>query len=47
MNTVDYIFEKTSDLKKAFIVGIEEISFKKLYNASLNLEAWLQRVKTL
>ncbi len=43
MNAVDYFFENTSGLDKAFLVGNEEISYKELYNTSGNLSLWLER----
>ena len=41
MNAFDYFFEKTSDLDKIFLVGNESITFKDLYNTSLNLSSWI------
>jgi long-chain acyl-CoA synthetase len=37
MNAFDYLFEKSATLEKLFLLGKEEISFKQLYNDSLNL----------
>ena len=42
MNAIDYFFEKTADLDKQFLIGKEEISFKQLYNSSLNLASWIE-----
>jgi len=42
MNAFDYFFEKTADLEKLFLVGKEEISFKQLYDSSLNLASWIE-----
>lgn len=43
MNAFDYFFEKTADLDKLFLVGKEDISFKKLFNSSLTLAYWLEK----
>jgi long-chain acyl-CoA synthetase len=43
MNAFDYFFENTADLDKPFLVGKEEISFKKLYKTSLTLATWLEK----
>src|SRR5664280_1533657 len=43
MNAIDYFFEKTADLDKQFLIGKEEISFKQLYNSSLNLASWIEK----
>ena len=37
MNAFDYFFENTSQFEELFLVGSESISFKELYNSSLNL----------
>jgi long-chain acyl-CoA synthetase len=37
MNAFDYFFENTNQLEKIFLVGKESISFKDLYNSSLQL----------
>jgi long-chain acyl-CoA synthetase len=42
MNAFDYFFEKTSGLDKHFLVGKENISFKQLYDSSLNLASWIE-----
>jgi long-chain acyl-CoA synthetase len=42
MNAFDYFFEKTNGLEKQFLVGKENISFKQLYNASLQLANYLE-----
>ena len=42
MNAFDYFFEKTYSLEKPFLVGKEEISFKRLFGDSVNLASWLQ-----
>jgi acyl-CoA synthetase (AMP-forming)/AMP-acid ligase II len=44
MNAFDYFFEHTSNLDKPFLVGKEEITFKNLYNSSLDLAAWLKKM---
>ena len=43
MNAFDYFFEKTSDLEKQFLVGKETISFKQLFNTSLELANYLEK----
>ena len=43
MNAIDYFFENTSTLEKAFLVGKEEISFKDLYNSSLSIASWIEK----
>ena len=43
MNAFDYFFEKTAELEKLFLVGKEEISFKKLFNTSINLASRLEK----
>jgi acyl-CoA synthetase (AMP-forming)/AMP-acid ligase II len=42
MNAFDYFFEKTADSDKPFLVGKEEISFKQLYDSSVNLGNWIE-----
>ena len=42
MNSFDYFFQNTSNLDKPFLVGKEEISFKDLYTASMELASWLR-----
>ena len=42
MNAFDYFFEKTAQLEKLFLVGKEEISFKRLFDSSLNLASKLE-----
>jgi acyl-CoA synthetase (AMP-forming)/AMP-acid ligase II len=42
MNAFDYFFEQTAELDKPFLVGKEEISYRQLYNSSLNLASWLE-----
>jgi long-chain acyl-CoA synthetase len=42
MNAFDYFFEKTAELDKSFLVGKEEISFRQLYDSSLNLASWIE-----
>jgi acyl-CoA synthetase (AMP-forming)/AMP-acid ligase II len=41
MNAFDFFFENTHDLNKDFIIGKESITFKELYNKSLELSSWL------
>ena len=43
MNAFDYFFEKTSELDKNFLVGKENLSFRELYNSSLDLAGYLER----
>lgn len=43
MNAFDYFFEKTSELDKNFLVGKENLSFRELYNSSLELAGYLER----
>ena len=43
MNAFDYFFEKTAGLGKPFLVGKEEVSFKQLYDSSLNLASRLEK----
>ncbi len=43
MNAFDYFFEKTSELDKNFLVGKENLSFRDLYNSSLDLAGYLER----
>jgi len=43
MNAFDYFFEKTSDLDKNFLAGKENLSFRELYNSSLDLAGYLER----
>ncbi len=42
MNAFDYFFEQTAELDKPFLIGKEEISYKQLYNSSLDLASWLE-----
>lgn len=42
MNAFDYFFENTSTLKKLFLIGKEEISYRGLYKESTNLAAWIR-----
>jgi len=42
MNAFDYFFEQTAELDRPFLVGKEEISYRQLYNSSLNLASWLE-----
>jgi long-chain acyl-CoA synthetase len=41
MNAFDYFFEKTAQLEKPFLVGKEEVSFRRLFDSSLNLASRL------
>jgi long-chain acyl-CoA synthetase len=41
MNAFDYFFEKTSSLEKLFLVGNEQISFRDLFDSSLDLSVWI------
>lgn len=43
MNAFDYFFQNTSSLEKPFLVGKEEISFERLYKASLFLAEWIEK----
>ena len=43
MNAFNYFFEHTSYLDKPFLEGKEEISFRQLYQDSLDLAGWLQK----
>ncbi len=43
MNATDYFFEKTYQLKKPFLVGKEEISYKDLYSSSVFLAEWISK----
>jgi long-chain acyl-CoA synthetase len=43
MNAFDNFFEYTSELKKPFLVGKEEISFADLFQKSLSLATWLEK----
>lgn len=43
MNAFDYFFEKTSDFDKFFLAGKENLSFRELYNSSLQLASWLRK----
>ena len=42
MNAFDYFFEYTHGLDKPFLVGREEITYKDLYNSSINLSGWIR-----
>jgi long-chain acyl-CoA synthetase len=42
MNAFDYFFEKTADLDRPFLVGKEEIIFKRLYVDCLNLASRIE-----
>ena len=43
MNAFDYLFEKSAGLEKPFLVGKEEVSFKQIYDSSLNLASSLEK----
>ncbi|HEX2967707.1 MAG TPA: AMP-binding protein [Bacteroidales bacterium] len=43
MNAFDYLFEKTFSSEKNFLEGNETISFRELYNSSLQLASWLTK----
>jgi acyl-CoA synthetase (AMP-forming)/AMP-acid ligase II len=43
MNAFDYLFEKTAGLGKPFLFGKEEVSFKQIYDSSLNLASSLEK----
>lgn len=43
MNAFDFFFEKTAHLEKPFLVGKEEISFKRLFDSSMNLASVLEK----
>ena len=43
MNAFDYLFEKTSQLEKPFLVGKETLSFRELYSSSLALAGYLRK----
>jgi long-chain acyl-CoA synthetase len=43
MNAFDYFFEKTAHLEKPFLVGKEEVTFKRLFDSSLNLASDLEK----
>jgi len=43
MNATDYLFEKTYQLEKPFLVGKEEISYRDLYTSSLHLARWINK----
>jgi long-chain acyl-CoA synthetase len=43
MNAFDYFFEKTAQLEKPFLIGKEEVSFKRLFDSSLNLASKLKK----
>jgi acyl-CoA synthetase (AMP-forming)/AMP-acid ligase II len=43
MNAVDYFFEDTWSLDKAFLTGNEETTFKDLYSSVFNLSDWLRK----
>ncbi len=43
MNAFDYFFEKTSEKDELFLVGKENVSFRQLYNSSVQLAAWLKK----
>ena len=42
MNAFNYLFQNTSHLKKPFLIGKEQISFKDLYASSLELATWIR-----
>jgi long-chain acyl-CoA synthetase len=42
MNAFDCFFEKTAGLDKLFLVGKEEVTFKKLYESSLKTADWIE-----
>jgi long-chain acyl-CoA synthetase len=42
MNAFDYFFEKSAGLEKEFLLGNEQITFRQLYESSLNLASWLK-----
>lgn len=41
MNAFDYFFEKTADLDKHFLVGKEEVTFRKLHSDCIKIASWL------
>jgi len=43
MNAFDYFFENTSKKDDLFLVGKENVSFRQLYNSSLQLATWLKK----
>ena len=43
MNAFDYFFEKTAQLEKPFLIGKEEVSFKRLFDTSMNLASKLKK----
>jgi long-chain acyl-CoA synthetase len=43
MNAFDYFFEKSADLKKPFLEGQENTSFRQLHKSSLNLACYIEQ----
>jgi long-chain acyl-CoA synthetase len=43
MNAFDYFFETTGDLEKPFLVGKENVTFRKMYQTSIQLATFLRK----